>query len=103
MFLRVTKRRKADGSEVAYYQLAENEWDPTRGRAVAKIVYNFGRADELDPQALRRLSASILRVVDETTGSRGDEVAPDLHLRDAWPYGGSTCLSTCGGSLAWPK
>jgi transposase len=94
MFLRVTKRRKADGSEVAYYQLAENEWDPTRGRAVAKIVYNFGRADELDPQALRRLSASILRVVDETTGSRGEEVAPDLQLRDAWPYGGVHVLES---------
>jgi hypothetical protein len=35
MYLRVTKRRNADGTEVRYYQLAENEWDPKRGCAVA--------------------------------------------------------------------
>ncbi len=48
MYLRVTKRRNADGTEVRYYQLAENAWDPERGCAVAKVVYNFGRADQLD-------------------------------------------------------
>ena len=63
MYLRTTKRRNADGSEVRYFQLAENVWDAKRGQAVAKVVYNFGRADELDPEALRRLSASILRAV----------------------------------------
>ena len=31
MYLRTTKRRNADGSEVRYYQLAENEWDAARG------------------------------------------------------------------------
>ena len=31
MYLRVTKRRNADGTEVRYYQLAENTWDAERG------------------------------------------------------------------------
>lgn len=95
MYLRVTTRRNADGSEVRYYQLAENEWDPTRGRAVARIVYNFGRADGLDPDALRRLAASILRVVDDSSGreepaasDRPVQGEPGLQVREAWPYGG---------------
>jgi len=84
--MRTTKRRNADGSEVRYYQLAENVWDAARGCAVAKVVYNFGRADQLDLDGLRRLASSILRVV-------GDDVAEvgagggDIRVHDSWPYG----------------
>lgn len=90
MYLRVTKRRNADGTEVRYYQLAENHRDPERGCAVAKVLYNFGRADELDADLLRRLAASILRVVpDETVPSAAAIAAGDgdLRIRDSWPYG----------------
>ena len=45
MYLRTTKRRNADGSEVCYYQLADNVWDPQRKCSVATVVYNFGRGD----------------------------------------------------------
>ena len=55
MYLRTTRRRNSDGKEVVYFQLAENVWDAKRGCAVARIVYNFGRADHVDPEALRRL------------------------------------------------
>ena len=61
MYLRTTSRRNADGSVVRYYQLAENVWDPRRSCAVAKIIYNFGRADQVDGDKMRRLAASILR------------------------------------------
>ena len=93
MYLRVTKRRNADGSEVRYYQLAENHRDPERGCAVAKVLYNFGRADQLDADHLRRLAASILRVVPdemETVSSAAAIAAGDrdLRIRDSWPYGG---------------
>jgi transposase len=95
MYLRTTKRRNADGSEVRYYQLAENIWDPERACAVAKVVYSFGRADGLDLESLRRLADSILRVcgeerarVDATAGS----VADDLKVRDVWPFGGAYVL-----------
>src|ERR1700694_1764197 len=91
MYLRVTKRRNADGSEVRYYQLAENVWDSERGCAVAKVVYNFGRADQLDADQLRRLAASILRVVstDETSGGSATAAgAGDIRIRDSWPFGG---------------
>ena len=62
MYLRATKRKNTDGSEVRYYQLAENLWDSERGCAVAKVVHNFGRADQLDGAKLKRLAKSILRV-----------------------------------------
>jgi transposase len=87
MYLRTIKRRNADGTEVVYYQLAENVWDSERGCAVAKVIYSFGRADELDPDKLRRLARSILRVVDGVPVPPPAE-SPAVKLRDAWPFGG---------------
>jgi hypothetical protein len=88
MYLRTTQRRNADGSTVRYYQLAENTWDGAKGCAVARVVYNFGRADQLDGDKLRRLAQSILRVVREQQGQVVAEDGTALQLLDAWPYGG---------------
>jgi transposase len=82
MYLRITKRKNADGTEIRYYQLAENTWNAERGHAVAKVVYNFGRADEVDANDLRRLASSILRVVGD-----GSVPGEGVTIRDAWPYG----------------
>ncbi|MFO8091181.1 MAG: hypothetical protein R6U13_15180, partial [Desulfatiglandaceae bacterium] len=62
MYLRTTKRSNKDGSTVTYYQLAHNERDPVTRKPVAKIIHNFGRADELDRDSLVRLCRSIARV-----------------------------------------
>ena len=56
MYLRTTKRKNGDGATVAYFQLAENDWDPERRCAVARVIYNFGRADSLDADKLRSLA-----------------------------------------------
>jgi len=85
MYLRETKRKNQDGSIVRYYQLAENEWDRTKGCAIAKVVYNFGRADGLDREKLKRLAKSILRLFD---GVEAVAAEPDVQVVDAWPYGG---------------
>ena len=84
MYLRSTRRKNADGSVVEYYQLAENVWDAEKGCAVAKVVYNFGRADRLDRAALQRLAKSILRVF---PGEEAITAEPGVRLRNAWPYG----------------
>lgn len=84
MYLRATRRRNADGSVVRYYQLAENVWDRTKGCAVAKVIYNFGRADALDRAALQRLARSILRVF---AGEEALAAEPDVRVLDAWPFG----------------
>jgi transposase len=86
MYLRTTKRRNADGSEVRYYQLAENVWDSERGCAVAKVVHNFGRSDQLDAEKLKRLASSILRVFSDDASLLAE--AGELTIRDSWPYGG---------------
>jgi hypothetical protein len=45
MYLRETRRRNRDGSEVSYLALAHNERDPVTGTPKAKIIHNFGRAE----------------------------------------------------------
>lgn len=102
MYLRTTKRRNADGTETRYYQLAENEWDARRGCAVAKVVYNFGRADQVDGDKLRRLAKSILRVFSDepvVEGADGGEV----RIRDSWPYGGVYVLDQLWKELGIDK
>ena len=47
---------------VEYYQLAHNVRHARTGRPVAEIIYNFGRADELERDDLVRLCRSIARV-----------------------------------------
>ncbi len=42
MYLRETRRRNRDGSEVAYLALAHNERDPDTGMPKAQIIHNFG-------------------------------------------------------------
>ncbi|TMQ08152.1 MAG: hypothetical protein E6J90_41255 [Deltaproteobacteria bacterium] len=60
-----------------------------RGCAVAKIIYNFGRADRVDVEQLRRLAKSVLRAVDGDVARAKDSVEHgDLRVRDAWPFGG---------------
>lgn len=63
MYLRTIARRNKDGSEVRYYQLAHNLRNK-RGQAQAQVLYSFGREDELDRDVLRRLVASISRVLE---------------------------------------
>lgn len=64
MYLRETKRRNRDGSEVSYLALAQNERDPATGVPRAQVVHRFGRADQVDKQALGRLVRSISRFLD---------------------------------------
>ena len=66
MYLRTTKRKNKDGSTVTYYHLAHNQRHPETGQSTPRILYNFGRADQLDRQQLIRLCHSIARVCDLT-------------------------------------
>ena len=56
MYMRTVK---AKGNE--YLQLAHNYRDPNTGGSKTKVLYNFGRKDQLDPQALHRLIESITK------------------------------------------
>ena len=64
MYLRSTPRRNKDGTEVRYLQLAHNVWDPAAKRSRVQVVYNFGREDAANREALQRLVASVTRFLD---------------------------------------
>ncbi len=77
MYLRKVTRKNKNGTSVDYYQLAHNERDPISKKSVARIIHNFGRADQLDREALVRLCQSIarvcgLKVVDNPEGAEHD-------------------------------
>jgi hypothetical protein len=80
MYLRETRRRNGDGSEVAYLALAHNERDPDTGMPKARVIHNFGRSDLVQREGLARLVKSISRFLDPadavtaTTGAGGNEV-----------------------------
>jgi len=62
MYLRTTQRKNKDGSVTQYYQLAHSERHRETGKSSATIIHSFGRADQLDRDALVRLCRSIARV-----------------------------------------
>src|SRR5919201_22569 len=65
MYLRTTRQRRKHGPDAIYYQLAENYYHKDRRRSETRVIYTFGRADQVDPDALRRLAQSILRVAND--------------------------------------
>jgi len=86
MYLRETKRRNSDGSEVAYLALAHNERDPETGVPKAKIVHNFGRADAVDREALARLVRSISRFLEPAEAMAATQTG-EVDLLDSRPMG----------------
>ncbi len=61
MYLRISTRTNKDGSKASYVQLAHNARDPESGTPRAEILFNFGRREDVDLEALRRLVRSITR------------------------------------------
>jgi hypothetical protein len=90
MYVKTSVRKTKDG-EVRYLQLAHNEWDPTTRRSVPKIVYSFGREDQLDTDTIRRLVASLSRLV-EPGNAPAAAAGGDLVFTQSRPYGGAYLL-----------
>ncbi|MGV7224765.1 MAG: IS1634 family transposase [Nitrospinales bacterium] len=61
MYIRTIKRKNKDGSVVEYVQLAHNVRHPGKGYPKAEVIYSFGRREQLDIEALKRLVNSISR------------------------------------------
>jgi hypothetical protein len=85
-----TSVRKTKSGEVRYLQLAHNEWDADKGRSVPKVIYGFGREDQLDKDAVRRLVVSLSRLLEPG----GVPPAGDggLEFAESRPYGGAYVL-----------
>ena len=101
MYLRSTPRRNKDGSEVRYLQLAHNVWDPQKRRSAVRVVYNFGREDAANREALQRLVASVTRFLDPEAALAAS--ADGLQFTDSRPLGGTWALDALWARLGIAK
>src|SRR4051812_34131465 len=90
MYLRSTPRRNKDGSTVRYLQLAHNLWDPVAKRSKVQVVYNFGREDAANREALQRLIASVTRFLAPDAALTA--TAEGLAFTESRPLGGTWAL-----------
>jgi len=86
-----TSVRTTRAGKVRYLQLAHNEWDPAAQRSRTRVLYNFGREDELDKDAVRRLVASLFRLLDPAEALAAAEPG-DLSVTGSRPLGGTHAL-----------
>jgi hypothetical protein len=62
VYVKSSTRRTARGP-VRYLQLAHNEWDAAAGVSRTKVLYSFGREDQLDRAAVARLVGALSRLL----------------------------------------
>jgi DDE family transposase len=90
MYVKTTARKTKSGP-VRYLHLAHNEWDPVAGRSVPKVLYGFGREDQLDRDAVKRLVTSLARLLDPADALAATAGA-DLEFLESRPFGGTFTL-----------
>jgi hypothetical protein len=62
-----------------------------KGRAVPKVLFTFGREDDLDRDAVKRLVASLSRLL-EPGEALASTAAGDLEFVSSVPFGGTYIL-----------
>jgi transposase len=75
MYIKTTTRKNKSGSVVIYYHLAHNVRNPVTKNSETKILHTFGRADQIEKEALVRLCRSIGRFCDITIIDNKEVVA----------------------------
>ena len=93
MYLRTIKRKNKDGSVVEYVQLANNVWNKEKGYAQAEVIHSFGRSDQLDLDALKRLIKSMSRFLDPEDAAQIEHQDDDLKIISSRPSGGAYLLN----------
>jgi Transposase DDE domain len=91
MYVKTTTRRNKDGTPVRYLHLAHNQWDQAAGRSVPKILYSFGREDQLDRAAIKRLVAALSGLL-EPADALAATAAAGLGFVESRPLGGAYVL-----------
>jgi transposase len=94
MYIRTIKRKNKDGSVVEYVQLANNVWNKKKGFAQAQVIYSFGRSDQLDVQALKRLIKSMSRFLAPEDAIKLEHQSDTLKFTSSRPAGGAYLLKT---------
>ena len=92
MYVRTIKRKNKDGSEVEYVQLAHNSRHPEKGYARAEVIHSFGRRDQLDMAAIKRLIGSLSRFISPEDAQSLEAEAKGLKFESSRPAGGAFLL-----------
>ena len=91
MYVKASSRKTKDGQVIRYLQLAHNEWDAQAGVSRTKILYSFGREDEIDRGGVKRLVAALSRLLDPADAADAAS-AGELTLTSSRPVGGTYVL-----------
>jgi len=89
-YVKTSARTTRDGV-VRYLQLARNERDSETQRSRTRVLYNFGREDELDREAVTRLVASLSRLL-EPGGALAATAPAGWEFVSSVPMGGACVL-----------
>jgi transposase len=103
MYVRTISRKNKDGSTVTYVQLAHNVRDPQSGQPKANVLHTFGRSDDLDVAAIKRLTRSLCRFLSpedavQTRAISEGENVPLTFLKSV-PLGGAYLLRSLWETL----
>src|SRR6188768_3650514 len=90
MFLREVKRENRNGTQVSYLQLVHNDWDPAARTSRTKILYSFGRTDQVDTAAIERLIVSLSRLLNPAAALRAS-AGSDLRFINSRRWAAPTC------------
>jgi hypothetical protein len=91
MFLREVKRQNKNGTQASYLQLVHNQWDPAAQASRTRILYSFGRTDQVERAAIQRLIASLSRLLDPATAFKAT-ASSELTFLASRPLGGAHLL-----------
>ncbi len=83
-----TSSRTTRSGVVRYLQLAHNEWDASWLRSRTRVLYNFGREDELDRDAIQRLVTALSRLLEPGDARAGWEFISSVPLGGAYVLDG---------------
>jgi len=92
MYVRTIKRKNKDGSEVEYVQLAHNTRHPEKGYSRAEVIHSFGRRDQLDVAALKRLIGSLSKFISPEDAQAIEAEGQGLKFKSSRPAGGALLL-----------
>src|SRR3954462_13529767 len=90
MFVKTTTRKTKAGAG-RYLPLAHSEWDPVAGRSVPKILYGFGREDQLNRDAIKRMFGSLTQLLDPAD-AQATTACAELSFGESRPLGATFTL-----------
>jgi Transposase DDE domain len=91
VYVKASTRKTRDGQSIRYLQLAHNEWDPQVKASKTRVLYSFGREDQLDVAGVRRLVDALSRLLDPADALAAAAPA-GLSFVEARPLGGAWLL-----------